>query len=85
LDFDNLPNYSPFRSQTGGVLQNRFQRLVADVKKRVKEQHPLEVKQEIDGGASLTLVDVREGDEWKRSRVGLTNVVHLSKVLDAST
>jgi len=53
---------------------------VAESKKKIKEQHPLEIKKEIDGGVNLTLVDVREGDEYKKSRIGLSNVVHLSRV-----
>jgi len=55
--------------------------LVAESKKKITEQHPLNIQKEIDSGISLTLVDVREGEEWKKSRIRLPNVVHLSRVM----
>jgi len=43
--------------------QNRFQKLVAEAKKNIREISPEEAVREVRSGAA-TLIDVREKDDW---------------------
>ena len=54
-----------------------FLAIVNDAKTRVKELDFHEVKRRLDAGEKLTLVDVREDDEWVRGH--LPGAVHLGK------
>ena len=54
-----------------------FLAIVNDAKTRVKEMDFREVKRRIDAGEKLTLVDVREDNEWARGH--LPGAVHLGK------
>ena len=54
-----------------------FLAIVNDAKTRVKEMDFREVKRRIDDGVKLTLVDVREDNEWARGH--LPGAVHLGK------
>lgn len=54
-----------------------FLKLVSDAKARVRETNVHEVKQRLDRGDKLLLVDVREESEWARGR--LPGAIHLSK------
>jgi rhodanese-related sulfurtransferase len=54
-----------------------FLEIVNDAKSRVTETNVNEVKQRLDKGEKLTLVDVREESEWARGH--LPGAVHLSK------
>lgn len=56
---------------------SRFLALVKDSKSRIKETNVFEVKDRLDQGDNLTLVDTREESEWARGR--LPGAVHLSK------
>ena len=47
--------------------QNRFQRLVAEAKKNIREITPEEAVREVGSGAA-TLIDVREKDDWAAGR-----------------
>ena len=47
-----------------------FLAIVNDAKKRVKELDFREVKRRLDAGEKLTLVDVREDNEWAQSSNG---------------
>ena len=54
-----------------------FLALVNDAKTRVKELDFREIKRRLDAGEKLTLVDVREDNEWARGH--LPSAVHLGK------
>ena len=54
-----------------------FLKLVSDAKARVRETNVQEVKQRLDRGDKLLLVDVREESEWARGH--LPGAIHLSK------
>jgi len=54
-----------------------FLKLVDDAKSRVKEADFRDIKQRIDSREKLTLIDVREDNEWARGH--LPGAVHLSK------
>ena len=55
----------------------RFLALVNDAKKRVKESNVADVKQRLDAGEKLVLIDVREESEWARGH--LPGAIHLGK------
>jgi rhodanese-related sulfurtransferase len=55
----------------------RFLSLVQEAKKRVRETTVEEVKQRLERGDKLCLVDVREESEWAKDH--LPGAVHLSK------
>ena len=46
---------------------NRFQKLVADAKERIKEISPAEAQAELDSAHAI-LIDVREENEWREER-----------------
>jgi rhodanese-related sulfurtransferase len=52
-------------------------KLVDDAKSRVKEADFRDIKRRLDGREKLTLVDVREDNEWARGH--LPGAVHLGK------
>jgi rhodanese-related sulfurtransferase len=54
-----------------------FLRLVADAKKRIKEEDVQTTKRKLDAGEKLILVDTREESEWARGHI--PNAVHLGK------
>ena len=54
-----------------------FLRLVDDAKSRVKEADFRDIKRRLDSREKLTLVDVREDNEWARGH--LPGAVHLGK------
>ena len=54
-----------------------FLALVNDAKSRVKETNIAEVKKRMDAGEKLTLIDVREDNEWERGRAASST--HLGK------
>jgi len=54
-----------------------FLDLVVDAKSRVKETTPGKVKAGLEAGKDITLVDVREDNEWARGH--LPGAVHLGK------
>ena len=54
-----------------------FLRLVADTKKRIKEQDVQTTKKKLDAGEQMILVDTREESEWARGHI--PNAVHLGK------
>lgn len=54
-----------------------FLKLVSDAKARVHETNVHEVKERLDRGDKLLLVDVREESEWARGH--LPGAIHLSK------
>src|SRR6202049_4991144 len=54
-----------------------FLAIVNDAKTRVKELDFREIKRRLDAGEKLTLVDVREDNEWARGH--LPGAVHLGK------
>ena len=55
----------------------KFLKIVQDAKSRVRETTVEAVKQRLDAGEQLTLVDVREESEWAAGR--LPGAVHLGK------
>ena len=55
----------------------RFLAIVNDAKSRVKETNVAEVKKRMDAGEKLTLVDVREDNEWAKGHI--QGAIHLSK------
>ncbi len=55
---------------------NRFQKLVADAKTRIREISPGEAERELGNGEAL-LIDVREEDEFRGGHA--EGAVHLSK------
>jgi len=54
-----------------------FLAIVDDAKTRVKEWDFREVKKRLDAGEKITLVDVREDNEWARGH--LPGAIHLGK------
>ncbi|MBZ5698616.1 MAG: sulfurtransferase [Acidobacteriia bacterium] len=54
-----------------------FLAIVNDAKTRVKEWDFREVKKRLDAGEKITLVDVREDNEWARGH--LPGAIHLGK------
>src|SRR5579884_4310627 len=54
-----------------------FLNIVNDAKSRVRETNVQEVKKRLDRGEKVTLIDVREDNEWQRGH--LPNAVHLGK------
>jgi len=56
---------------------NRFQKLVAEAKSRIRETNVQEVKKRMDKGEKLTLVDIREDNEVARGRI--PGAIHLGK------
>ena len=54
-----------------------FLRLVADAKKRIKEQDIQTTKKKLDAGEQMILVDTREESEWARGHI--PNALHLGK------
>ena len=54
-----------------------FLALVNDAKSRVKETNVAEVKKRMDAGEKLTLVDVREDNEWNQGHI--RGAIHLGK------
>jgi rhodanese-related sulfurtransferase len=71
------------RHNPGGELMSHpnhpegFLRLVADAKKRIKEEDVQTTKKKLDAGDKLILVDTREESEWARGHI--PNAVHLGK------
>ncbi len=55
---------------------NRFQKLVADAKTRIKETSPAVAQQQLAGGKAL-LIDVREESDWRAGHA--KGATHLSK------
>jgi rhodanese-related sulfurtransferase len=54
-----------------------FLKLVDDAKSRIKEADYREIKRRLDSREKLTLIDVREDNEWARGH--LPGAVHLGK------
>ena len=54
-----------------------FLAIVHDAKSRVKETNVTEVKKRLDAGEKLTLVDVREDNEWAKGHI--KGAIHLGK------
>ena len=54
-----------------------FLRLVADAKKRIKEEDVQTTKKKLDAGEKIILVDTREESEWARGHI--PNALHLGK------
>ena len=54
-----------------------FLKLVDDAKERIQEADFREIKRRMDGREKLTLIDVREDNEWARGH--LPGAVHLGK------
>lgn len=54
-----------------------FLRLVKEAKTRIKEEDFRDIKQKLDAGEKMILVDTREDNEWARGH--LPNAVHLGK------
>src|ERR1700723_4774776 len=54
-----------------------FLRLVADAKKRIKEEDGQAAKKKLDAGEKIILVDTREESEWARGHI--PNALHLGK------
>jgi len=63
----------------GGLMQHtpRFLKIVNDAKSRVKETTVDEVKQKLDKGDKILLVDVREQSEFAKDH--LPGAIHLGK------
>jgi rhodanese-related sulfurtransferase len=55
----------------------QFLKLVADAKKRVKETNVPDVKRRMDAGEKLSLIDVREDNEWANGHI--PKAVHLGR------
>ena len=56
---------------------SRFQQLVSDAKKSVRECTPQDVQARRDRGEALHLVDVREDSEWEKGHAA--GAIHLGK------
>ncbi len=54
-----------------------FLRLVADAKKRIKEEDVKAIKKRLDAGEKIIMVDTREESEWARGHI--PNALHLGK------
>jgi len=55
---------------------NRFEKLVADAKSRIKEISPADAWKQAEQ-ANAILIDVREKDDWKAEHI--RNAIHLSR------
>ena len=55
----------------------QFLKLVNESKKKVKETNVADVKQRMDAGERLLLVDVREDNEWANGHI--PGAIHLGK------
>jgi rhodanese-related sulfurtransferase len=55
----------------------QFMKLVTAAKTKVKETNVADVKRRIDAGENLTLIDVREDNEWAQGH--LPGALHLGK------
>jgi rhodanese-related sulfurtransferase len=55
----------------------QFMKLVTAAKTKVKESNVADVKRRLDGGENLTLIDVREDNEWAQGH--LPGALHLGK------
>jgi len=55
----------------------KFLKLASDAKSRVTETNVAEVKQRVDRGELINLIDVREDHEWAEGH--LPNAIHLSR------
>ena len=55
----------------------QFMKLVTAAKTKIKETNVADVKRRIDGGENLTLIDVREDNEWAQGH--LPGALHLGK------
>jgi phage shock protein E len=55
---------------------NRFQKLVADAKSRIKEISPADAWKQAEQ-ADAILIDVREKDDWEAGHI--RNAIHLSR------
>lgn len=53
----------------GRQHSDRFVTLVDDAKTRIKEISPHEVKNKWNSGDEIVLLDIREPDEWRQSRI----------------
>lgn len=53
----------------GKAHSDRFVTLVDDAKTRIEELTPIQVRKKQDNGEDFVLLDVREQDEWKKSRI----------------
>ena len=56
---------------------SKFLALVEDAKSRIRETTVDEVKKRLDGGESLTIIDVREESEWDQGHV--PGAIHVGK------
>lgn len=56
---------------------SRFLTLIAESKKRIKEISPQMLREKMDNHESLTLIDVREDNEWLSGHI--PTAIHLSK------
>jgi rhodanese-related sulfurtransferase len=54
-----------------------FLKIVNDAKSRVRETNVQEVKKRMDTGEKLTLLDVREDNEWQKGH--LPGAIHLGR------
>jgi rhodanese-related sulfurtransferase len=54
-----------------------FLKLVNESKGRVKETNVADVKRRIDGGEKMTLIDVREDNEWAQGH--LPGAIHMGR------
>src|SRR5262245_35791711 len=72
------PTMSPsVRSHSMAKHAPGFLKIVDDAKTRIKETNVAEVKQRLDRGEKLLLVDVREDNEWANGH--LPKAMHLGK------
>jgi rhodanese-related sulfurtransferase len=55
----------------------QFLKLVADAKKRVKETNVPDVKRRMDADEKLSVIDVREDNEWANGHI--PNAMHLGR------
>lgn len=54
-----------------------FLKLVADAKTRIRETNVQEVKQKLDAEDPITIIDVREDNEWAKGH--LPGAIHLGR------
>lgn len=54
-----------------------FLRLVDDAKSRIRQTTPEEVRKRRDAGEELTLIDVREDNEWEKGHI--PGAIHLGR------
>ena len=55
----------------------RFEQMVDDARRRIRETTVAEIKRRLDAGEKLLLVDVREKEEWDNGH--LPDAIHLGK------